>query len=150
MKVDIICGISGSGKSTYAKNLGADIICSVDDYFVNAEGEYEFNHAMVEQAHKKCLRLYASVIVSPPDSASHVVVDNANTMITAVAPYAALARAFDHDLEITILECDPVVAARRNIHNVPLADIMAQFHRIKELQAQLSKWWPYKIVKAGM
>jgi predicted kinase len=53
----IIRGVSGSGKSTFAKKIvGHDfLVCEADKYFIDKEtGEYKFDFSKIKDAHKFC------------------------------------------------------------------------------------------------
>lgn len=129
-KVIILSGIPGSGKSSWAKEHYHEYSgfesytahVSADGYFRGVYGEYKFNPQKLNEAHAECLRLYTTDIVySAPASPSVVlVVDNTNTTALEIAPYAALALAFDFELEIVTFKCPPEVGAARNVHGVPL------------------------------
>ena len=142
MKVTILCGISGSGKSTLAEEIGG-MVCSADDYFIK-NGEYKFNPRSLPDAHATCLREYVEALQARVDryAWSDMVVDNTNTTIAEIAPYAALALAYGCELLIKIVECDVETAVKRNIHGVPRTTIEAQATRIAGLKAALPPWWP--------
>ena len=143
MMVKIICGISGSGKSTYCKSNFPDAkVCSADHYFMD-DGEYKFDPRKLPEAHGSCLRKFVDLLQSDGE----VVVDNTNTTISEVAPYAQLALAYGHDLEIIILDVDPEVAHKRNLHGVPEQGVKVQHSRLVKLAGDLPPWWPTTTVK---
>jgi tRNA uridine 5-carbamoylmethylation protein Kti12 len=151
MKITILCGIPGSGKSTYlGKNLPNALICSADLYpglYTYPEGPNNptFNPSLLPKAHAACLRRFVGYVTcDDPQDAPDVVVDNTNTTIAEIAPYAALALAYGHELEIVTLACDPETGARRNTHGVPLAACQAMADRL--YSRTLPPWWPTKIV----
>lgn len=159
MKVKILCGISGSGKSTYvSKHFPNAVVCSADHYFIR-QGTYSFNSNRLGEAHAECLRKYVQelqMIALELDSKGLrlnfceekiVVVDNTNTSIAEVAPYVALANAYGHDCEVIILQEDPVVAHKRNQHAVPLKSVMGQFDRLRSLENSIPRHW--KVKKVG-
>jgi hypothetical protein len=45
---------------------------------------------------------------------------------------------------VVTLECDPKVAAARNIHGVPEGEVLAMHKRLVE--AQLMPWWQHRVV----
>lgn len=145
MKVTILRGISGSGKSTYAKTLNPDIILSADDFFM-VNGTYKFDPALLSAAHGDCLRRFATLIDRPKDRApSHIVVDNTNTTVAEVAPYAALALAYGCELEIVTVNPNLSweIGAERNAHNVPAEVIQNQWKRLSEERLPIR--WPQSI-----
>ena len=59
-QVKILCGVSGSGKTTYAKQLTADFmrvderlfsIVSADNYFLDEKGDYQFKASELSKAY---------------------------------------------------------------------------------------------------
>lgn len=147
MKVYVYCGISGAGKSTFiaGRHPGA-LVCSADQYFM-VDGEYRFDPSKIGEAHAWCLRTFTYLI--GPDSragnsVSEIVVDNTNTTVAELAPYAALALAYGHELEVITIHCDPTVAHARNTHGVPLEVVQ----RMSEQLAlrKLPPWWPQQDV----
>lgn len=147
-KVLILAGASGSGKSTLARGracqAGASLIFSADAYFVGEDGVYRFDPARLPEAHGLCLRCFVGAVQT---AAPLVIVDNTNTTVAEVAPYAAVARAFGYDVEIVILHIDPEVAFRRGLHGVPLATIKAQAKRLSTLRASLPPRWPVREIE---
>jgi len=143
MNVVVLRGVPGSGKSTYvAKNLPEAKVVSADKFFM-VDGEYKFNPTNLPNAHAACLREYMGhVMLGYLDDT--VVVDNTNTTAVEIAPYAAIALAFGCELEVVTLECDPKVAAARNIHGVPEGGVLAMHKRLVE--AQLMPWWQHRVV----
>lgn len=151
MKVKILCGVSGSGKSTYiANNFPKATVCSADHFFIADNGEYVFDSKKLSEAHAYCLRKFVQHLQAPGLTGGQVgtlVVDNTNTSMQEVAPYAALANAYGFDTEIIVLQADPVEAHKRNQHCVPLKSVMGQFDRLRGLEKSLPPWW--KVVKVG-
>jgi predicted kinase len=149
MKVKILCGISGSGKSTYIKNHFPDAdVCSADHFFMK-DGEYKFDPAKLSKAHGECLKHFVYLMSTKPHGDRiPVVVDNTNTTVVEIAPYAALALAYGCDLEIIILEAPLEKAAARNQHGVPRDAVEGQHKRLKTLADQLPRWWPVVKVPA--
>ncbi len=118
MKVIIMSGIPGSGKSTYSKKLGG-VVCSADHWF-EREGEYKFDPTKLGMAHGACLAKFTRALMAGEDV---IVVDNTNTSSLELAPYVALAQAFGASCELVTIQCDPDVAFARNVHGVPLETI---------------------------
>lgn len=142
MKLTILAGVSGSGKSTYAKKLGG-IICSADDHFVDADGVYRFDPSQLGEAHRKCLR---NVVLGLQRFGEHIVVDNTNTTLVELAPYVALGQAFYAQVEIVVVVGNPADAARRNIHGVPHGSVMAMAKRIDEMLHNWPPFWPTPLI----
>lgn len=142
--VKILCGISGSGKSTLCCELLAEltnrfgaIVCSADQYFTES-GNYNFNPSKLQDAHAACLRKYTNYVHN--GSVGLVIVDNTNTTVAEIAPYAALALANGYELEIIILQPKSIEKCiLRNIHDVPEKVIRQQAARLQRLS--LPPWW---------
>lgn len=139
MNVKILCGVSGSGKSTYAKSFHDAFICSADDFFIK-EGKYNFNVKKLSNAHGYCLRKFVSHILNKDET---IIVDNTNTSIYEISPYASLALAYDYELKIVIFkmkEHNLRKFALRNIHGVNERIINRQFKLLEELEFCLPNW----------
>ena len=67
MKIYIMRGLPGSGKSSwYANRLNNWAVCSADTYHERT-GTYQFKKENVQKAHNHCLELFATrLIVSDP------------------------------------------------------------------------------------
>ena len=151
-KVVILCGASGSGKSTYARKVASGYntlpgfrasIDSADDYFY-VNGEYRFDPSKLPQAHAQCLCRFNEKVRT--DSPAHVdlgwllIVDNTNTTVAEIAPYAALALAYGFELEIVIFG-----GTFSNVHGVPPLAVARQRENIAGLRKQLPPWWPVRL-----
>lgn len=154
MKVVILCGVSGSGKSTLVrKEYKTAVVCSADSYFERVDGEYAFDASKLSEAHGLCLRQFVALVTNPgcdfriTEYNDVVVVDNTNTTIAEMAPYVALAQAYGHDLEIVTLRCDPVDAAARGKHGVPLESVIAQSVRL--YSRDIPPWWPHRYAEVA-
>jgi predicted kinase len=143
MRVLILSGIPGSGKSTYVKSalVGQKaVICSADTYFTrnSDDGTYKFDPSKLGLAHGECLKNYAECI-RDGSKLDLIVVDNTNTSELEIAPYVALAAAYGVEVDLVTLLCDPSVAHARNVHGVPLAGCQAMDRRIRD--RQLPPFW---------
>lgn len=132
MKCTIMIGASGSGKSTYAKEIDA-VHCSADFWF-SRSGEYKFDAAELPLAHAHCLRKFIEACQNHRD----VLVDNTNTTVAEVAPYIAIALAHCYAIDV-------VVCQRRykNIHDVPLKTLVRQRNQVDRLLQDWPAFWPY-------
>ena len=148
MLVKILCGVSGSGKSTYVNNLSGKVeVVSADHFFHNEEGEYKFNNYLLNKAHNFCLRKFVASVVGYSRDKT-LIVDNTNTTVAEIAPYAALALAYGHDLEVVVFNVSRenlTKVASRNIHGVPEQAVEGQFNRLEELKKQLPIWWCWPV-----
>jgi predicted kinase len=119
MKVIILRGISGSGKSTWIKNHHPDAtIASADDAFRMPDGTYDFSdHAnRIHDAHKRCFQTFLQAMRA---SKPMIIVDNGNIHTWEIAPYLMPAQSFGYEVEILTLECDPKIAIQRKNWNTP-------------------------------
>ena len=145
MRIVIMRGISGSGKSTYIrKNFPEALLCSADQYFMK-NGEYRFNPSELGEAHASCIRLFTYYCSNPlnimPNSAT-IAVDNTNLRIEEIAAYVQLAVAFGHEVEIYRLVYPVETAARRNVHGVPRKSVEAMDRRFQDLPS----FWPKETI----
>ncbi len=125
-EVIILSGISGSGKSTYARKIAdtsKDVcIVSADHYFM-VNGEYVFDANNLGEAHGQCLRNYTQALLG---DATVIIVDNTNTTAIEIAPYVALAKAYKADCSLVTVHVDADVAVKRNCHGVSAKTIHNQ------------------------
>ena len=129
MKLIIMRGISGSGKSTYVReNFPEAVVCSADDYFM-VDGEYIFDPAGLGEAHTEC---FEKCLSSVTDDEAVVVVDNTNTQRAEFTPYVMLGRQAGYDIQIVHIAVDVDIAAERNTHGVPADAVRRQHDRFEE------------------
>ena len=136
-------GISGSGKSTVARQMAAQfeaqggraVVLSTDDYLMIGN-EYVWNHERVCGAHSRCFRAF---IESLQAGIGLVIVDNTNTRVEFASPYMFAALAFGYSARIVRVECDPIIAASRNVHGVPCQDIRRMAQELDEFRP-ISGW----------
>jgi predicted kinase len=155
-KVIIMRGVSGSGKSTYARNFSNAAILSSDDYWTRDGGDYKenFNVEKLGAAHAWNLRRYIDCLVFESKTRSDenditIVIDNTNTIVAELAPYYAVAQAFQVPVEIITLMVDPKIALARNVHGVPLNAHSAQYSRLVDNEKQIPRWWKHTIIRSS-
>lgn len=140
-KLYILRGVSGSGKSTKAKELVAEqerrgnsyLVCSADEFFVNKRsGEYEFDPKKLRQAHSWC-KTRAELAMEL--GLEVVVIDNTNTQKWEYQPYVELAEEHGYKVEVVKVgqldESNLKVYANRNKHGVPIDVIRKQASRFE-------------------
>jgi len=144
MRVIIMQGTPGSGKSTEASGFGPDAtIVSADHYFEDPiTGEYRFNPAKLGEAHASCMRSFLRAC-EDASAASVIVVDNTNITIDQMSPYYLVARAYKASVEVRRVACDPEVAAARNSHGVPRETVL----RMARMMQDPPKFWDCTFVK---
>ena len=86
-------GIPGSGKSTLAALLGfmaGTPVIEADHYFVDGEGNYNFNPSELGKAHEYC-QYHCRVVLC---SGSDIIVSNTSTTEKEVQVYKNIAKEF--------------------------------------------------------
>ena len=150
-KVVVLSGLSGSGKSTYAKKLWNDLepgtyckVVSADDYFM-VNGEYKFDPMKLGDAHGACFREF---LLSLEDVGYNlIIVDNTCLSVAEIAPYMLGAQAFGWESEVVTLQCTKGRALGRNVHNVSERAIEGQLTALAS--RQLPPWWKHTEVSAN-
>lgn len=95
-KLIILRGVSGSGKSSLAKELGKNgVIYSTDDFF-NQTGEYLFDAKKLGQAHQWNQKRTEEAM---QQEMPLIVVDNTSTQKFELKPYVQLARQYGYKVE---------------------------------------------------
>lgn len=129
----IMRGPPGSGKSHLARALlkqaiptaiPSNHICSADEFFTSANGQYNYDRTRLGEAHENC---QAKVLSLASDYWSPIFVDNTNIHFWEMQPYFCIA--LQHNYLIRTLE--PITAwrhsagqlARKNVHGVPKKNI---------------------------
>lgn len=146
MRVIILRGISGSGKSTYTKkHHPTALVCSADDYFMQT-GTYVFDQAKLGDAHRWCMKKFVDAIREDhddlPSSPMEVVVDNTNTQLWEFSGYVQVAEAHGCTVEIVRMDTPVSVAAGRNAHGVPLKSVQSMSDRFQKCLP----WWKETVV----
>lgn len=121
----LIRGLPGSGKSTLAANLlkadGTIYILEADMYFVDENGNYDFDITEIHDAHRWCRKETRDYLLSGYD----VVVSNTFTMLKEMVPYYDMAQ--ELGVEFNVITC---LGQFGNVHDVPeetLAKMKARF-----------------------
>lgn len=112
MQLILMQGAPGSGKSTKAKELAAEIgavICSTDDFYY-VDGEYVFDQDNLSYYHT--LNLFEAEHWLA--AGRSVIIDNCNIRKSHAQPYLSLARKYG--AETRAVRC---VGEFQNVHSVP-------------------------------
>lgn len=109
----IMRGLPGSGKSTIAAALGADIVVSADDYFTH-NGRYCFRQDKLHEAHAWCREGVRLALSCGLD----VVVDNTHTRLWEFQPYIDMANQYGVSYTIIVANGN-----WPNVHGVPQAAV---------------------------
>ena len=109
----IIRGLPGSGKSTKAKEIAIQEKIKYyesDMFFINSEGEYNFNFDYIKQAHEWCKINVQSELFK----GNSVIVSNTFIKFSEMVLYIEMAKEFD--VRVKIIE---MTGTYGNIHDVP-------------------------------
>jgi predicted kinase len=117
-KILVICrGVSGAGKSTFAKTLGG-IHIEADQYFIDGEGNYKFDGSKIKLAHEYCRTQTEAWMQTKGDQVNvdKIVVSNTFTQEWEMEPYFELAKKYNYKVFSIIIENRH---GGTNQHNVP-------------------------------
>lgn len=135
MRLYVLIGAPGSGKSTWASGLGA-VVCSADDHFIE-DGQYRFDPRLLGDAHAACFR---KAVEACGARATNIVIDNTNTTAVEISPYVALGQAYGYEVVPVVF-----VARGQNIHGVPEERVREARDRIDGLLREWPRFWPAAI-----
>lgn len=134
-KLILIRGVSGSGKTTKAKNLIKEFEAKgvtvnwfeADMFFEDFDtGEYMFIPKLLPQAHKWCQESVKDSISS--GEADAIIVSNTFTQLWEIKPYVAIANACGFDVEFIEMK-----GRYKNVHNVPEEVVEKQAARFEKI-----------------
>ena len=110
----LVRGLPGSGKSTYAKGLVNSTTqhLEADMYFVDDDGNYNFNPSRLREAHVWCLDRTTALLIS----GTNVIVTNTFTTMKEMQAYLDVAGRFGLKLDIVEMQTQ-----YGSIHGVPEA-----------------------------
>ena len=112
----ILRGLPGSGKTTLAEVLsegGTYPVFSVDDYFTDENGHYEFRFQENHLAYKQCEE---GVRTAMQQGAPKIILHNTFTMEWEMEPYFKLASEHDYRLHVLTVENRH---GSGNVHDIP-------------------------------
>ncbi len=105
----LLRGLPGSGKSTLAKSIGGTWV-EADHYFLNENGDYEFDASKLKEAHRYCqnyvedsMKFYIGLedtFISP----SRILVSNTFTQEWEMQPYFDLAEKYGYRVYSLIVD----------------------------------------------
>lgn len=125
MRLILMCGPSGSGKSAYIKtHFPEAVICSAD-YAMLENGEYKFDVSKLSAAHRSCqYQVYTSMKEYEPE----IVVDNTNLKKRERLCYLEMAEQFGYTVEVYALPFTEKII-NRNIHGVSIEKVTEQTNK---------------------
>lgn len=137
-QVIILRGVPGAGKSTLSQQIISDahakgekaVAFSSDDYFTTPAGEYRFDSTQLPQAHADCFHRFLEFLQKGTGIA---IVDNTNTRIFEMSPYALAGNAYGFEVKIIRLVCDPNVAAVRTPRGATLQMVREMNDRMEAI-----------------
>lgn len=135
-KILILRGIPGSGKSTFAAQQKGATIVSADDFFLTANGTYEYDRSRIQEAHQDCFKKFLKAVERGDEL---IIVDNMNAQAWEISPYYMVGTVSGYAVEILNFTTDVQTSAARNIHNVPEKDIERTARLLKTVR--LPKHW---------
>lgn len=105
----LLRGLPGSGKTTLANSIGGTWV-EADHYFLNENGDYEFDASKLKEAHRYCqnyvedsMKFYIGLedtFISP----SRIIVSNTFTQEWEMQPYFDLAEKYGYRVYSLIVE----------------------------------------------
>jgi predicted kinase len=111
----LLRGLPGSGKTTLASVLsegGTYPVFSVDDYFTDENGHYEFRFQENHLAYKQCEE---GVRTAMQQGAPKIILHNTFTMEWEMEPYFKLAAEFGYRLHVLTVENRH---GSKNVHDI--------------------------------
>ena len=128
----LIRGLPGSGKSSLALLLsenGKYPVYSVDDYFTDENGNYNFEHLKNHLAYDECKK---NVLKEIQNKTEKIFVDNTFTLDWEMEPYFKLAK--ENNYQIFVLTTENYHSGV-NVHGISmdLINKMAEKYKVKLL-----------------
>lgn len=101
----IVRGLPGSGKSTLVKSI-SPIVVEADQYFINENGEYEFDSSKIKFAHNYCQGQTESWMKTDGNqlNVDRIAVSNTFTQEWEMKPYFDLAKQYGYKVFSIIVE----------------------------------------------
>jgi predicted kinase len=126
----LLRGLPGSGKSTLASLLSENNnypVFSIDSYFTNSKGEYDFKFDENHKAYKACEQ---HTEVAMKGNAQKIFVDNTFTLDWEIEPYFKLASKYNYQVHVITVEN---YHGSQNIHDVSKEQLvkMAEKYKVK-------------------
>lgn len=128
MKLILVRGLPGSGKSTFAVTV-ADFLWETDRYWTRPDGTYDFNPKLIKQAHKWC---QGHVEVSLSMTRESTSVSNTFTQLWEMQPYIDMAEKYGAELVVY-----KMTGEFQNIHNVPPETIEKMKNRWEDYPGEI-------------
>lgn len=142
MKVYLVIGCYGSGKTQWiGENLRDASVFSTDNLL--DAGSILADSSKVAKTNAELLRRYTNRVADEWFNRNEtVVVDAPLCSAIELAPFVALAQAYEHELNIVCMRCAPDVAFSRSRRICPIETIEFQVAKLVELIDRYPPWWP--------
>jgi predicted kinase len=139
----IMVGLPGSGKTTWIqRSLDGDAIsCSADQHHIR-EGKYEYRTERARAAHDACLLRFTEIIRMGPRWVGQIVVDNTNLTVPYIAPYIALAQAYEFRTRVIYMNVSEETAWARQTHGVDRETFAKMVGQLLTLVSDWPRSWP--------
>jgi len=132
--VIIARGVPGAGKTTYLNRVFSGAArASADDYFME-NGSYKWDPGRLQEAHDYCYNRFLTALF---EGQSRVVVDNTNVRIKHFERYVSSAKEHGYKVAVIRFDVDPVAAARRNVHGVPVSKVCRMAHDMEPYPGEI-------------
>ena len=139
MKILILFrGLPGSGKSTLSAHL-CDVTLSGDDYFIQPDGSYQYDHSRIQDAHAQC---QSNTETAMRLSIERIGVANTFTEEWEMQPYFSMAKKYGYQISTLIVENRH---SSGSSHGVPEStiDAMASRFEIQLTSLDQQHWIKY-------
>ncbi len=100
----LLRGLPGSGKSTLAKTLAFENkfpVFSIDDFFTDENGNYQFDFRDNHLAYKSCEERTRNEMMK---GTSLIIIDNTFTLEWEMTPYQLMAKEFGYVVHVMTIE----------------------------------------------
>ena len=120
----LLRGLPGSGKSTLAEAIASElVICEADKYFIDKDGNYNFDANKLKDAHEWCrtrVEIFMSDNQANEQFYTTIVVSNTFTQEWEMKAYYELAEKYGYRVHSVIVENRH---GNKSVHNVPDASM---------------------------